>query len=172
MHTFNLRSRSEHSWPSFSILITILFISFCGFQGFAQNCNVSLKVHKDRNARSVIETKPAKFKLELTNSGASAQTFTMASERTNRRFTVDGRDPAQLSMESDLNVSFYQDGTASNTITVPANETVIFQAIVSLPSEATVNRWAGINITAVNQNCNEADLTAFIKVFTRDPANN
>ncbi|MCH2491080.1 MAG: hypothetical protein MK211_13120 [Flavobacteriales bacterium] len=172
MHTFNSRSKSEQSWPSFSILITIIFICIFGMQGFAQNCNVSLKVHKDRNARSAIETKPAKFKLELTNSGASAQTFTLQSERTNRRFTVEGREPAQLSMESDLNVTFYQEGTASNIITVPAYETVIFQAIVSLPSEATVNRWAGINIKAMNQNCNEADLTAFIKVFTRDPANN
>ncbi|MBL4663497.1 MAG: Fn3-like domain-containing protein [Flavobacteriaceae bacterium] len=154
-----------------SLFLFTTLISLFGFStAYGQICNSELIVSQNRDARSASENDPTQFQLELTNNSSKSQTYDIKTARFEGSFAVKGVGKDKLASTSKLNVTIEQNHSVSNNrITVPARSTVKFQATVSVPLGTAVNRWSGIEVRAVSDNCTDGKVSTLLKLFVADP---
>ena len=152
------------------LLFTTLITLFGYSTSYGQSCNSELVVSKNRDARSASENDPTGFQLELTNNSSKAQSYSIETSRYEGSFKVKGVSPSTLTSSAKLDVSILQDRSVANSrITVPARSTVVFQARVSVPLGTPINKWGGIQVNAISDDCEEGKISTLLKLFVADP---
>jgi len=152
---------------TFLMFMTLAFLSNFS-NAYAQSCNTELSVINNRDSRSASENDPTQFQLEILNSSFSSQSYHIEVMDFDGTFKIRGEEPTRLNSINILDISIYQNNSQNTTINVPAGSTTIFQVSVSVPVGTPVNRWGGLEVKAINDNCPDGTISVLLKLFVAD----
>ncbi|KJD32817.1 hypothetical protein PK35_07490 [Tamlana nanhaiensis] len=150
------------------------------FNTTIQNCEATLKVVKDRNAKSVFGDRPTKFDLTLTNTSASRTTFKIYTEKSKESCGKNSylKSSSKKLQNEDLNVSFVNPTTGKtsqdkssglNEFTLNAGESKTFEIFVQAKEDTPYYSWGCIDVKAESASCNSIIATTKLSIYIPDP---
>lgn len=134
-------------------IITILFFIFSSILSYSQNCNVELKVEKNRDTRSTPSTGTF-YKMTITNLGSSTDTYIIRTQNINSRCNSSNsriQDPTVKSVLEAKSLDLNQ--IENNRLTVNPGQTLTFLVKITVPQGTAMNSWCCTEVIAQSTNC-------------------
>lgn len=155
-----------------SLMLCVCALVLTPVSGYAQTCNSSIVVKKDRDTRSADTKAGTQFTFELTNSSNSSITYNLRAVQPARSCRQNDKI-AGTQLNAALDVGFLTNARQSaSNITVPARKTVTFKAVVSVPSGIKPGQWACIEVQANSGDCPDGSVATNVYVLVSDPNDN
>ena len=153
------------------LLVALVTSVFNISAAFAQNCSATLKVEKDRNAKSAYSDDAAVFNMVLTNTSANSVTYIMDTKNLTESCATENKKTATPNVPLNVEVrAGNSTGAVGNSITLRGGETRSFKIYVSVPPRTPFNTWSCIEVSAKGAECNEATASTVLRVFVPEPS--
>ena len=150
----------------FVTFLVVVTASSFNLQG--QSCNTELEVYKNRDKRTVMPGARTIFKLDLTNTQSTAQTYDLSTINYDQPCGSTGTIGVSRRGSVDvLTTAILQDGLRSSTLSLAGNSTTRFWVEVRLGPNAKLNSWHCVDLVATSQSCGK-DIIKKLNVFVSD----
>ncbi len=160
---------NKKNYKSFLLLSFFLFVCTIGI---SQNCQAKLEVERNGKFQSVTEN-GAIFKLELTNTGKSAETF-----KINTSFLKSSCNSSfqkKVNENVELNITILNKSMSamkSNDIRLNAGAKTSLMIKVNAPKGTKFNSWSCVDVNAVATSCNKSVANVVLSAYVMDPSEN
>jgi uncharacterized membrane protein len=147
----------------FLVLILSSTLSF----GQSSSCKVLLKAEKDRNSRST-SSGDTYYSMVISNTATSTDTFSLSSANVNN--SCANNDGSSAADNVNLTAAFVDESMNSiNTISLNPGQTINFFVKITVPTNATVNKWNCTEITATSNSCSDYKVNTVLHTLVSDP---
>lgn len=152
------------------IIISILFLYNSPIYGQLKNCKANISVEDSGNVDSA-STTGVLYKMILTNTGISTDTYILSSINVNENFK--NPDDSVTNSNVTLNTIFLD--TKKNIITeltVKQGESIHFFTKLTIPIGTSTSKWSNNQIFATSTNCTSYKVDTVLYTYVLNPNNN
>ena len=155
-------------------LALVMLFSFALFitpsKLFSQNCNVELKVEKNRNFKSADENGVV-FDLVLTNNSAQKDQFSLAQNflKLSCSNEIHKSTSANVILTTEILDSNSKSILKDELISLNAGQSYKFKVKVGAAEKKDYQKWSCLEIKATSQNCKTVASSTTLSIFLPDP---
>ena len=135
--------------------------------GQSNSCQANLIVDHNLNVGST-SPEGTYYSMIITNTGASADTFTLSSLNVNT--TCSNTDGSNTADNVNLETTFVDINLSPlNEISLPAGESIHFYSHVTIPAGTDIKKWCCTQVTAESKSCSNYKVSSVLHTYFSGP---